>query len=372
MRYYTTISLLLKACASAAFVVPTLRHAGSRTWTHLPVESGGTVLSPLYWAPADDLGHQMGQVTLVGAGPGDPDLLTVAALRELQNPDALVIADRLVSPAITSLVAGELRVARKLPGCADAAQEEIFAWCKAALISGRSVVRLKIGDPFVFGRGGEEILEFRDKLGVEPRVIPGVSSAFAAPTLGGVPVTHRGVADQVLMTTGYGKGGSIPSLPAYNQNTTAIFLMAVGRLEQLCARLAGNGYPRRCPVAVIERASCDDQRVVVGTLASISRLAAEHAIRAPATIVFGDVVAVVHGEAVAAEGGLVHPPGAGVAGSYWSAAGEGEGEPGTAGAQLGDGVAEGGGRGGVPVTIPDAALVRLQEGTPTAIAADDS
>lgn len=113
-----------------------------------------------------------GRVTLVGSGPGDPDLLTVAAHRLLtQNPDALVIADRLVSPEILQLVAGETKIARKLPGCADLAQEEIYWWVYQALAEGRHVIRLKIGDPFVFGRGGEEVLMFRN-FGVEAAVIP--------------------------------------------------------------------------------------------------------------------------------------------------------------------------------------------------------
>ena len=109
---------------------------------------------------------------MVGSGPGDPDLLTVAAHRLLtQNPDALVIADRLVSPEILQLVAGETKIARKLPGCADLAQEEIYWWVYQALAEGRHVIRLKIGDPFVFGRGGEEVLMFRN-FGVEAAVIP--------------------------------------------------------------------------------------------------------------------------------------------------------------------------------------------------------
>jgi hypothetical protein len=112
-----------------------------------------------------------GKVTLVGSGPGDPDLLTVKAYKLLQDPNALVIIDRLVSAEIVNLVQGEIKTARKLPGCAELAQEEIYWWTHQGLKAGKHVIRLKIGDPFVFGRGGEEVLTFR-RFGVEAQVIP--------------------------------------------------------------------------------------------------------------------------------------------------------------------------------------------------------
>lgn len=121
-----------------------------------------------------------GRVTMVGSGPGDPDLLTVAAYKLLtENPDALVIVDRLVSPEILALIKGEVKIARKMPGCADLAQEEIYWWAYQGLNQGKHVIRLKIGDPFVFGRGGEEVLTFRN-FGVEAAVIP-VSTVIAVP-----------------------------------------------------------------------------------------------------------------------------------------------------------------------------------------------
>ena len=114
-----------------------------------------------------------GRVTLLGSGPGDPDLLTVAAYRLLtvRDPNVLVIADRLVSQEILNLIPNPVKVARKLPGCAELAQEEIYWWTYQALNQGKHVIRLKIGDPFVFGRGGEEVLQFR-RFGVEAKVIP--------------------------------------------------------------------------------------------------------------------------------------------------------------------------------------------------------
>ena len=113
----------------------------------------------------------------------------------------LVISDRLVDPKLLEIVECELKIARKKPGCADEAQDEIYAWVKEALDEGKNVVRLKIGDPFLFGRGGEEIIEFR-KYGVEPIVAPGISSSYCAPLIAGIPLTHRGVSSQVIVSTG--------------------------------------------------------------------------------------------------------------------------------------------------------------------------
>ena len=118
-----------------------------------------------------------GRVTLVGSGPGDPDLLTLKAYKLLQDPSALVICDRLVSDEIKDVVKGDIMVARKLPGCAEAAQQEIYHWTYQGLQAGKHVIRLKIGDPFVFGRGGEEVLTFR-QFGVEPKVVPVSLVAF--------------------------------------------------------------------------------------------------------------------------------------------------------------------------------------------------
>lgn len=134
-------------------------------------------LDPFSTKPVEQL-ENGGKVTLVGSGPGDPDLLTVKAWKLLQDPNALVIVDRLVSQEILDLIQGEIKVARKLPGCADLAQEEIYWWTYQGLQAGKHVIRLKIGDPFVFGRGGEEILMFRH-FGVEAKVIPvRVSNVF--------------------------------------------------------------------------------------------------------------------------------------------------------------------------------------------------
>lgn len=234
-----------------------------------------------------------GRITMVGSGPGDPDLLTMAAHKLLSDPSLLVVTDRLVSPEILELINGEIKVARKLPGCADKAQEEIYKWCKDGIDAGKHVLRLKIGDPFVFGRGGEEVLKFRE-YGIEPKVIPGVSAAFSAPLLGSIPVTHRGVANQVVMCTGYGRNGTSPDLIQYHKEQTIVFLMAVGRLRELCQRLINMaGYPSSTPVGIIQDAGCPTQRTVVGTMETIADIAEEYQVKAPSTIVVGEVVRVL-------------------------------------------------------------------------------
>lgn len=238
---------------------------------------------------------KVGKISMIGAGPGDPELLTMAAHRIITSTeqDPLIVADRLVSPEIIALCQGEVRTARKLPGCAENAQREIYEWCREGLIQGRHVVRLKIGDPFVFGRGGEEVLEFR-KMGFEPDIIPGVSAAFSAPLLAGIPVTHRGVSNQVVMCTGYGRNGTSPDLIQYHKEQTVVFLMAVGRLRELCQNLINMAnYPVDTPVAIVENAGCPEQRTLVGDMSTIADLSVEHNIKAPSTIVVGGVVTVL-------------------------------------------------------------------------------
>lgn len=249
-------------------------------------------LEPFFASPQEQLGNG-GKITLVGSGPGDPDLLTMKAHKLLQDPDAVVIADRLVSQEILDLVQGEIKVARKLPGCAENAQQEIYWWAYQGLTDGKHVIRLKIGDPYVFGRGGEEVIQFR-KFGVESKVVPGVSAAFSAPLLANIPVTHRGVSNQVVMCTGYGREGSSPDLIQYHEEQTIVFLMAVGRLRVLCERLINMaGYPKDTPVGIIERAGCPNQRTVIGNMQTIADIAERHNIQAPSTIVVGKVVDVL-------------------------------------------------------------------------------
>ncbi|MEN0065139.1 MAG: uroporphyrinogen-III C-methyltransferase [Myxococcota bacterium] len=224
-------------------------------------------------------------IRLVGAGPGDPRWLTVAARDSLRDAD-LVLADRLVPDAILDLVEGELRIARKRKGNADEAQDSLDRQAIEAARAGRVVVRLKCGDPFVFGRGGEEVARYR-AAGLDAEVLPGVSSALAAPALAGIATTHRGLADRVLVCTGHGQGSRQPDVPAYRPDTTVVMLMAIGRLPTLSDELRAAGWPADWPAAIVERASHPDQRVthtVVGGLASTKA-------QAPGILVIGRVAA---------------------------------------------------------------------------------
>jgi hypothetical protein len=186
VRYLSIPLILHLASARLAFVAwnrPSWISAGRknencriRTMSRAKIEDEWEIpdsdtLPPLSPYPLEELSNG-GRVTLVGAGPGDPELLTLSAYRLLRDPDVMVIADRLVSDEILEMITTEdIRIARKMPGCADLAQEEIYAWTYQGLQEGKHVVRLKIGDPFVFGRGGEEVLKMR-KFGVEATVIP--------------------------------------------------------------------------------------------------------------------------------------------------------------------------------------------------------
>lgn len=228
-------------------------------------------------------------ISLVGAGPGDPDMLTIQALKLLQNA-SLVIADRLISKEILNLITCEVRVANKKPGCAEEAQDEIYTWIKEAIDNNRNVVRLKIGDPFLFGRGGEEVLEFR-KWGIEAKIVPGISSSYCAPLVSNIPLTHRGVSNQVLISTGYGKNSSEVDLPKeYVADRTLVLLMAVGRIAEISRKLMLYNYPANTPVAIIEKATTPLQRTLYGTLETIGHIAERDKATAPATIVIGHVV----------------------------------------------------------------------------------
>jgi uroporphyrin-III C-methyltransferase len=249
-------------------------------------------------SPTSSSASSSPRVTLVGAGPGSPDLLTLAAHNALRAAD-VVICDKIASPALKALVPphAEYREADKIPGKADAAQDEVNAWGVEALRAGKRVVRLKVGDPYLYGRGGEEVLFYR-RHGFTAAVLPGVTSALVAPLAAGIPVTHRGYANQLLITTGQGRGGSVPDLPPYDSNRTLVMLMGVGRIPTLREDLVGGkGYPDDTPVAIIERSTHEDERVTRTTLARVKEDAAAAGVQSPAVLVLGNVVnALLEGE----------------------------------------------------------------------------
>jgi uroporphyrin-III C-methyltransferase/precorrin-2 dehydrogenase/sirohydrochlorin ferrochelatase len=232
-----------------------------------------------------------GRVALVGAGPGDPDLLTVKA-RDLIVGADYVLHDALIAADTLALCGPATRLENvgKRGGHAGSRQANINARLIELARAGHHVVRLKGGDPFVFGRGGEELDELQ-RAGIDVVIVPGISSALAAPAAAGIPVTKRGVASSVAITTARG-GGSLDRLADLARAAdTLVVLMALGELSEVAVALARSVGGSR-PAAVISNATLPAQRSVSGTLDSIGRLADEAEIEAPATLVVGDVVAI--------------------------------------------------------------------------------
>ena len=233
---------------------------------------------------------QPGTVYLVGAGPGDPSLITVRGLDVLRSAD-VVVYDRLVH--VDLLRAPRSRAKRiyvgKAPGRHVMAQDEINRLLVAQAQAGRRVVRLKGGDPFVFGRGGEEGLALAEA-GIPFEVVPGVTSAIAVPAFAGIPVTHRGVASAFTVVTGHACEASEeePDWAALARVGTLVLLMGLRRLPQIAERLVEGGSAPTTPVAVIASGTTSAQTVVTGTLADIG--ARTRTLSSPATIVIGEVV----------------------------------------------------------------------------------
>src|SRR3954447_2925296 len=234
-----------------------------------------------------------GRVYLVGAGPGDPGLLTVRALELLREAD-VVIHDRLAPPQALEGVTGELVYAGKEGGGEQVPQEETNRLLLEHARAGRSVVRLKGGDPFVFGRGGEEA-ELLRAAGLGFEVVPGVTAGVAAPAYAGVPVTHRGLAAAVAFVTGHEDPAKPdtqldwPALAAFPG--TLVFYMGVRALPRIASQLVAGGRPESEPVVVVERGTMPGQRAVRGTLATVGPRAAEAGVRPPSITLVGPVAA---------------------------------------------------------------------------------
>ena len=230
-----------------------------------------------------------GTVYLVGAGPGDPDLITVRGMRCLQQAD-VVVYDRLANPALLDKAPprAELVFAGKRPGYKTLAQDEINVLLVERARKGDVVVRLKGGDPFVFGRGGEEALACAEA-GISWEVVPGISSAVGVPARAGVPVTHRGIAGSFAVVTGHRAGDDDVDWAALARIDTLVVLMGVGRFPHTVEMLLRNGRDPETPVAIIERGTRPGERVTSGTLATIVERAEEESVRPPATIVIGAV-----------------------------------------------------------------------------------
>jgi uroporphyrin-III C-methyltransferase / precorrin-2 dehydrogenase / sirohydrochlorin ferrochelatase len=229
-------------------------------------------------------------VSLVGAGPGDPELLTQRAVRRLATAD-LVLYDALVAPEVLALAprAQRFRVGKRA-GRHSVRQETIDRLMIRAARRGRRVVRLKCGDPFVLGRGGEEVRALQ-AAGVPCEIVPGVTTAVAAPALAGIPVTHRGLASGFVVVSGHAETAWRPIVdPLTPRSLTIVVLMGLATRAALAARLMERGWPARTPAAIMLAASRPEADTWIGTLATLGAAPVEAPGDPPGTIVIGDVV----------------------------------------------------------------------------------
>ena len=236
--------------------------------------------------------QQHGEVYLVGGGPGDPDLLTFRALRLMQQCDVCVY-DKLVSPEVLDLVRrdAELIYVGKSRDQHTLAQEEINQLLASLALAGKRVLRLKGGDPFIFGRGGEEI-ETLMQQGVPFQVVPGITAANGVSSYAGIPLTHRDYAQACLFITGHLKNGELDldwAAMARPQQTVVIYMGLVG-LEQICRQLIAHGVSANMPAAVIQQGTTQNQRVVSANLSDLAAKVAAAQMKAPCLTIIGEVV----------------------------------------------------------------------------------
>ena len=246
----------------------------------------GTKGGPVH--PDSGQPNRRGAVALVGGGPGADDLITVRGRRLLAGADVVVV-DRLGPRGLLDTLGGHVTVIEvgKTPGHHPVPQAEINAILVREARAGNRVVRLKGGDPYVLGRGGEEAIACREN-GVDVEVVPGVTSAVSVPAAAGIPVTHRGLAKAFTMISGHEELENVP----HGSDHTVVLLMGVATLNRSMPILEAAGRGRDCPVAIIENGYAANQRVTIGTLGTIAGLAQAGRVRNPAVVVVGDVVRV--------------------------------------------------------------------------------
>ncbi len=261
-------------------------------------------------APAG-AGGQAGSVWLVGAGPGDVDLLTVKALRLLQRAE-VVVYDRLVSEAVMAEVpesALSIDVGKQ-PGAHGLKQAQINQLLVDLARSGRNVIRLKGGDPFIFGRGGEEMVSLQ-QAGIRCEVVPGITAAVGCAAASGIPLTHRDCAQSLRLITGHRRLGE-PQLDAAALaavNETLVFYMGLSWSASISAQLQAHGRDRETPVAIIEKGTRPDQRVLITTLGGLAETVAQAQPVSPSLLMVGDVVRFYRADLQ--EQGVVRAAGAG-------------------------------------------------------------
>lgn len=253
----------------------------------------------------------MGHVALVGAGPGDPDLLTIRAARLIGQAE-IVFVDRLVGQGVMELISAsaEIVYVGKSKGEHSVPQGEIHRRMIDAAKAGRRVVRLKGGDPFIFGRGGEELEALRAAQ-IEVEVVPGISSALGCAAAAQIPLTHRDMAQAVTFVTGHAALGREPDLDwdaLARPNQTVVVFMGVGTADTIAARLIAAGRDSATPVAVIENGTRANEISAFGSLGNVAEIIYSAGINGPALLIIGEVVALAQRNQIASAPGKAAKP----------------------------------------------------------------
>ncbi|MFZ5844361.1 MAG: uroporphyrinogen-III C-methyltransferase [Pseudomonadota bacterium] len=265
---------------------PSLPLASSSWWSRwLPARTR---------SPSRAGGNRNGKVFLIGAGPGDPELLTLKALRLLNQAD-VVLYDRLIAPAILALIPARAHkhYVGKCSGDHHVTQAETERLLVQYAQQGLNVVRLKGGDPFLFGRGGEE-MQTLWRAGIDVEVVPGITAALGCGAYAGIPLTHRDYASSVLFLTGCNQHGELPASNEVlaRRDQTLVIYMGLARLPQLCTSLQQSGLPSDWPVALIAQGTTPQQQLVIGTLGDIAARQQQTQLPSPTLVIVGRVVAV--------------------------------------------------------------------------------
>lgn len=241
--------------------------------------------------------QKQGKVSLVGAGPGDPELLTLKAVRLLKQAD-VVLYDRLVSAGILDMIPdGVAQIAvGKAPGHHCVPQEQINEVIVSLARTGRHVVRLKGGDPYMFGRGGEEILALR-QYGISHEVVPGITAASGSSAYSGIPLTHRGISRRVQFLTGHFKNDEVLDVnwqKVADPQSTLVIYMGLSNIDEIINSLIAAGLPAETPAALVENATTGRQRRVITHIDKLAHSVKQHAVQAPAIIIIGEVVSLAN------------------------------------------------------------------------------